>query len=194
MRKRTTCLFGFAFVLALSFCFPFSAVAADMEGGLWITTNASGTEIILVTASFTHPDRHTWSLVSESPGMDYSLGGIFQNIAPVQEHSYGEGRMTGPDTLENAAMGRIRYNDGSIAYIMISKGKGTLIDSKTMKLTIRYYLFLDLDQDGLPDFQLGEPLEFPYTSRHISAAVPYLDSLPGPAEYPVPDLQAKAVK
>ncbi len=176
----------FVCVLAMSFCIPVTLNAADMEGGMWITTNASGTETFFVTVSFTHPNNREWSLVGEAPGMDYSLGGLFQNIAPVQEHSYGQGRMTGPKTLENESMGRIKYIDGSIAYIMISKGKATLINSKEMQIVLRYYLFLDLDQDGLPDFQLGEPVEYPYTSRHITAAVPQLESLPGPAEYPAP--------
>ena len=176
----------FVCVFALSFCIPVALIAEDMEGGTWITTNASGTEMFFTTASFTHPNGRTWSLVGDAPGFDYSLGGVIPNIAPVQEHSYGEGRVTGPKIFENSAMQRVRYNDGSIAYIVISKGKAKLINSKTMEITIRYYMFLDLNQDGLPDYQLGEPTEYPYTSRHITAAVPYLDSLPGPAEYPAP--------
>jgi hypothetical protein len=181
--RRIITLLGFVCVLVLGI--PSTLVAGNPDAGTWITTDASG-QISISTALYTHPNGRSWSLVMESSFMDWSFGGEFENIAPIQELCYGEGWMTGAKTLENVTMQRIRRTDGSVAYIVIGRGKGTIIDSKTIKLNSRLYFFLDLDQDGLPDFQMGEPYNFFYTSRHLSEAVPFLKSLPAPDNYPEP--------
>ncbi len=197
--KRTITLFSFVCVLALALSIPSTLVAGEKnresgdsghfagtpEAGTWITTDASG-QIVISTAFYTNPNSRTWNMVGESGGIDWSIGGFFRNIAPVQELAYGEGRMTGPGKLENVQMQRVKYIDGSIAYILISRGKGIIIDAKTMKLNVSMYLFLDLDGDGLPDYQLEGPIANSYTSRHLSEAVPLLKSLPAPDNYPEP--------
>jgi hypothetical protein len=120
--------------------------------------------------------------------MDFTFGGYFPNAAPVQGPMYGATTRTKLNKYESGWIFHCKNNNGSLAYIMIGKGKGRIFNDNTWEENTIIYLFVppwftDANGDLVPD----NAYEAVLTStdhtigQHLSTALP---ELPFPSEYP----------
>ncbi len=162
---------------------------AHMFGGSWVTTSTvSGAVFYGTTALTNNANGRSASGQFYAAEFDFSLENLFPNVSPVQGPMATEIKITGPDIYEYTAIWYVRNIDQSIAYILISKGKGRSLNSTTTEDNFLTYLFVpgfytDADNDSIPD----DPTEYlaviPDHSigRRVASVIP---TVPAPDDYP----------
>ena len=118
---------------------------------------------------------------------DPTLYGYYPNAAAVQPPVMGQGYKTGRDTYESSALYYARNNDGTLAYMMITKAKGRILDANTTLSNSLSYMYdgADIGPNGMPvegaPLVFGGPIPDLVLDQRIEAAIPPLDP---PADYP----------
>ncbi|HTY61756.1 MAG TPA: hypothetical protein VMG30_05815 [Acidobacteriota bacterium] len=202
--KRIVTLLSLVFMLALALSISSTLVAGEKgekdesahpAGGTWLNIDNYGT-ISISTESPIDANGRSWNMTTDFVNFNYTFAqwfppyGLAPNAAPVQQSSYGQGFMTGPDTYENSFIFFCKNNDGSLAYVMIAIGKGRFLDANNSITNFATYWFVpgalgpfhDANNDGIPDDTWGSfESDIVATSQRLSTAVP---SLPAPLKYP----------
>jgi hypothetical protein len=200
--KRNVMRLGFISMLALALSISSFLIAGDRDEpdnspmGTFLTTDSNGVRSI-ATISPTSPNGRSWNITINFVNFDYRFNypayppyfptsPWIPNAAPMQAPAHGQGFMTGPDTYQNSFIFYCKNNDGSLAYVMVAKGKGRILDANHSVSNLKTYWyfwgFVDANNDGIPDDDTGAFVsDVVATDQRLSAVIPPLE---GPDEYP----------
>ena len=174
--KRTITLLGFVCVFAFVLSIPMALVAggkdepAHAAGGTWLNVDSDGTISIATTALTNTANGHSWTISMDLVNFDYRFElfpGFYlvPDAAPVQDAGKGDGFLTAPDKIDNFCIWYVRNQAGEIAYIMVSKGKGRILDDNTLSFNYSLHIFIsesyggagwiDANGDSVPDDDTG---------------------------------------
>ncbi len=172
-------------IMLLVLSIPSGIIAAEGEKpahpstGVWACVDDAGNHSITTSALMNNANGRSWVIDFEQINPLYGALGTGR----------GEGFSTGPDTFENYNAVYFRYPDGSLGFIVISRGKGRIVsaDKHVMKSTVYVFipgLFTDADGNGVPDdfHEAVQVIDGSVTT--CSRLSPALSSFPAPAEYP----------
>lgn len=131
--------------------------------------------------------ERSYSYVMNFVLFDPTLDGLYPDAAAVQPPIMGQGHKTGRDTWESSALYYVRNTDGTLAYMMIVRAKGRILDANTNLSSSLSYMYdgAYVGPDGMPvegaPLVFGGPLPDVGLDQRIEAVLPQLDP---PADYP----------
>jgi len=156
--------------------------------GTWISRSLyHGNVSTYTTTSNNDASMRSFSYIMHGALFDPTIGGLYPNASAVQPPIMGQGHKTGHDTYESSALYYVRNNDGTLAYMMIIKVKGRILDANTSLSSSLIYMYdgADVGLNGMPVegalLVFGVPIPDLGLEQRIEAAIPPLDP---PADYP----------
>jgi len=156
--------------------------------GTWISRSLyHGTVSTYTLTSNNDASNRSFSYIFHFVLFDPTIYGYYPNAAAVQSPVMGQGRKTGHDTYESSALYYVRNTDGTLAYMMIVKAKGRILDENTNLSSSLSYMYdgADVGLNGMPvegaPLVFGGPIPDLSLEQRIEAAIPPLDP---PADYP----------
>jgi len=191
---RTVTLLSFAFVLALSI--PSTLFAGGNNGGTenfktagtWIMQSLYYGDVAIYTATSNNDaSGGSFSYTIHQVGGDPTIGGLYPDAASVQPPMMGQGHKTGRDTYESNALYYVKNTNGSLAYLMIIKVKGRILDANTVMSSSLIYMYdaANVGPNGMPvanaPLVFGGPIPDLSYEQNIDVVIPPLDP---PADYP----------
>ena len=184
--KQTIRLSGIVFMALLALSIPSALVAGDNGRpahpgtGAWACVDDAGIHGISLSSLTNNGSGRSWTI--DYLQMEPYLG--------THASGKGEGFMTGHDTFENYNVIYYRLPDASVVGIVITRGKGRVVDADNIEALSKAYVFYpglfpftDEDADGVPD-NYEEAVEVMEGSMKCKRLSTGLSSFPAPENYP----------